>query len=48
MTTHPLLTLAEAAALCARELAPGGRITERTLRTERDNGRLAVHKMGII
>lgn len=41
-----LLTFDEAADLCARELAPGGHITARTLRTERDKGRLGVVKLG--
>lgn len=42
----PLLTLKEAAELCQRELIPSGKVTVRTLRTEREKGTLRVHKIG--
>src|SRR5262245_17446177 len=41
---EPFLTLKEAAEVC-RRLFPSGRITERSLRTERERGRLHTFKL---
>lgn len=45
MSDEPALTLSEAADLCRRELFPSGRITARSLRTERERGTLQTFRV---